>query len=160
MGLRPAKVHEKAPFVGKAILPADSLSAGPAACTATCFFDPAVGKHNRVLDYRRRLPHWIPDHSILLLTWRLAGSLPSSGPEVLSTHRTGRLGFAQQDERLAHSSSGPFWLRDPRVARMLEQALRHGETVRKLYVLYAWVIMPNHVHVVLEPRLALPRIMC
>jgi putative transposase len=113
-----------------------------------------------MLDYRRRLPHWIPDHSILFLTWRLAGSLPSSGPEVLSTHRTSRLGFAQQDERLARSSSGPFWLRDPRVARMLEQALRHGETVRKLYVLYAWVIMPNHVHVVLEPCLALPRIMC
>jgi hypothetical protein len=41
MGLRPAKAHEKASFVGQAILPADSLSAGPAACTATCFFDPA-----------------------------------------------------------------------------------------------------------------------
>jgi hypothetical protein len=31
MGLRPAKPHEKARLVGQAILPADSLSAGPAA---------------------------------------------------------------------------------------------------------------------------------
>jgi hypothetical protein len=31
MGLRPAKPHEKARFVGQAILPADSLS-------AACFF--------------------------------------------------------------------------------------------------------------------------
>ena len=42
MGLRPAKAHEKASFVGQAILPADPLSAGPAACTAVCFFDPAI----------------------------------------------------------------------------------------------------------------------
>ena len=27
--------------MGQAILPADSLSAGPAACKAACFFDPA-----------------------------------------------------------------------------------------------------------------------
>ena len=42
---------------------------------------------------------------------------------------------------------------------MVEQALRFGETVRRLYVLHAWVIMPNHVHVVLEPHLELPQIM-
>jgi len=41
MGLRPAKPHEIAPFVGQAIVPADSLSAGPAASRAACFFDPA-----------------------------------------------------------------------------------------------------------------------
>jgi hypothetical protein len=41
MGLRPAKVREKASFVWKEVVPADSLSAGPAACTAACFFDPA-----------------------------------------------------------------------------------------------------------------------
>jgi hypothetical protein len=40
MGLRPAKPHEKARLVGQAILPADSLSASPAACKAACFFDP------------------------------------------------------------------------------------------------------------------------
>ena len=67
--------------------------------------------------------------------------------------------FVQQDERLARSSSGPFWLRDPRVASMLQRALLYGETTRELYFLHAWVIMPNHVHVVLAPRLALPPIM-
>ena len=56
-------------------------------------------------------------------------------------------------------TAGPFWLRDPRVASMLEQALRYGETTRKLYLLHAWVSMPNHVHVILEPGLALPPIM-
>ena len=112
-----------------------------------------------MLDYRRRLPHWIPDHSILFITWRLAGSRPSSSPCVLTTPSTARLRFARQDERLARGSSGPSWLRDPRVATILEQTLLYGEVVRKLYALHAWVIMPNHVHVVLEPRLALPEIM-
>jgi hypothetical protein len=40
MGLRPAQVHEEPWFVGQAILPADSLSADPAACKAACFFEP------------------------------------------------------------------------------------------------------------------------
>jgi REP element-mobilizing transposase RayT len=120
---------------------------------------PAWRELDRMLFYRRRLPHWIPDHSILFVTWRLAGSLPPPRAELPAAHNAARIPFAQQDERLAHSSSGPFWLRDSPVAAMLEQALRYGETVRKLYILHAWVIMPNHVHVVLEPRLALPEIM-
>jgi hypothetical protein len=37
-------------FVGKAILPADSLSGGPAACTAARFFDPAVREPPGVAD--------------------------------------------------------------------------------------------------------------
>ena len=114
---------------------------------------------SRVLDYRRRLPHWIPDHSILFVTWRLAGSLPVPQAELLTSGKAGRVPFAQQDERLARSSSGPFWLRDPQVASMVEQALLYGETARRLYVLHAWVIMPNHVHVVLEPHFELPQIM-
>jgi REP element-mobilizing transposase RayT len=42
---------------------------------------------------------------------------------------------------------------------MLAAALQYGERVRQLYHLHAWVIMPNHVHVVLEPRVAMPSIM-
>ncbi|MBZ5626589.1 MAG: transposase [Acidobacteriia bacterium] len=38
-------------------------------------------------------------------------------------------------------------------------ALLYGETVRKFYRLSAWVIMPNHVHVILQPHVALPTIM-
>ena len=109
--------------------------------------------------YRRRLPHWIPDASILFITWRLAGSMPAPRADLLTPAPGARVPFVQQDERLARSSAGPFWLRDPRVASMLEQALRYGATTRDLYLLHAWVIMPNHVHVILEPRLALPPIL-
>jgi putative transposase len=42
---------------------------------------------------------------------------------------------------------------------MAEDALQYGETARGFYSLYAWVIMPHHVHVVFEPKDALPGIM-
>ena len=116
-------------------------------------------KVHRMSYYRRRLPHWIPDHSVLFVTWRLAGCLPAPPPELLTSRGTARASSVEQDERLAHSSSGPFWLRDPKVAAILEEALRYGETVRQLYLLHAWVIMPNHVHVIMEPHLALSQIM-
>jgi len=67
--------------------------------------------------------------------------------------------FLQHDAHLDHFDFGPVWLRDPRIANMLMNALQYGETVRQLYRLHAWVIMPNHVHVVLEPRTAMPAIM-
>jgi REP element-mobilizing transposase RayT len=67
--------------------------------------------------------------------------------------------FLQHDERLDQSPYGPVWLQDTRVARMLAAALKYGEADRQFYKLHAWVIMPNHVHVVLEPRVAMPGIM-
>jgi REP element-mobilizing transposase RayT len=67
--------------------------------------------------------------------------------------------FLQHDDHLDRSPYGPVWLQDPRVASMLRNALQYGETARQFYKLYAWVIMPNHVHVVLEPRVPMPGIM-
>ena len=90
---------------------------------------------------RRHLPHWIPDEATILVTWRLAGSIP------------------HDDERLDCLGSGPVWLQDPRVARVVESALLYGEAVRQFYHLYAWAIMPNHVHVVFQPGVAMAAIM-
>jgi REP element-mobilizing transposase RayT len=40
---------------------------------------------------------------------------------------------------------GACVLRDPRIARLVEEALQHFDGVR--YHLVEWVVMPNHVHV-------------
>ena len=112
-----------------------------------------------MLFYRRRLPHWIPDQAIVFVTWRLAGSLPPPSPDVRRTENTDPTGFLQRDARLDRLASGPVWLQDPRIADVVSNALRYGETVRQLYTLMAWVIMPNHLHVILEPRIALPNIL-
>ena len=46
---------------------------------------------------------------------------------------------------------------DTRVARQVVEAIRTGES-RKLYELSAWVVMPNHVHLLVLPQVALPQI--
>jgi putative transposase len=112
-----------------------------------------------MLLYRRHLPHWFPDRSIVFVTWRLAGSAPPVTPEILTAENTGRIPFHVRDERLDRCSSGPFWLRDERIARVVQDALQHGDTVRHSYDLHAWAIMPNHVHAVLDSHIPMPAIM-
>ena len=88
---------------------------------------------------RRHLPHWIPDGAIVFVTWRLAGSWNKTDgenrPSVLRQH-----------------------LLDPRIARMAADSIRNGET-KGLYALFAWVIMPDHVHMIIQPRAELSPIM-
>ena len=47
-------------------------------------------------------------------------------------------------------------LSDPRIAKVVEDTLHYGENERKWYSLYAYVIMPNHVHAVVRPLLEKP----
>jgi len=96
---------------------------------------------------------------VIFVTWRLAGSSAPSRPEILTAENTGRTPFIRRNKFAECSPTGPLWLRDPRIASKVEEALQYGEAVRGFYSLYAWVIMPNHVHVVFEPKAALPAIM-
>ena len=105
-------------------------------------------------NYRRRLPHWYPEGAYLFVTWRLHGSHPAPPPEVI--HATPGQTFVRNDRALAQAK-GPVWLSDPRVASTVEQAIREGES-RDLYELHAWVVMPNHIHLLILPRVPLPRI--
>ena len=56
------------------------------------------------------------------------------------------------DRQLDCARDGPQWLEDPNIAASFVEALLYGERVRRSYDLFAWVVMPNHVHVVLKPH--------
>ncbi len=111
--------------------------------------------------YRRKLPHWHPDTTeatFLFVTWRLAGSIPRTRlprPSIATPHSPGRA-FLALNREADKVAVGPVWLQDARVARVVADALLHGESARQFYQLRAWVIMPNHVHVVLRPETSLP----
>ena len=95
----------------------------------------------------------------MFVTWRLAGTLPRPAPELeIRDQRPGRA-FLLQDRQLDRAPSGPRWLQDPRIAGLVVDALLYGETVRRAYDLFAWVVMPNHVHLVLKPNRRLSEIM-
>lgn len=109
--------------------------------------------------YRRNLPHWHPEGRILFVTWRLVGSLPAPLMKNIAANRPDGRIFRSFDAVLDGAEFGPLWLKDGRVAACVVHSLRHGETALHEYKLHAYVVMPNHVHVLLEPQTELRRIM-
>jgi REP element-mobilizing transposase RayT len=67
------------------------------------------------------------------------------------------LAFATLD-RLLDDGSGPLYLGDPLLADMVVEAVLYNARVLGHYQLHAFVVMPNHVHVLLSPRVALPKL--
>jgi putative transposase len=109
-----------------------------------------------MLEYRRRLPHFHPDDAYLFLTWRLWGSLPSkpaSGPYATPGHA-----FVAADRSLHRDRSGPLWLKEAPIARLVVETIVAGEQERGFYELPAWVVMPNHVHLLILPKVAVAEI--
>jgi type I restriction enzyme R subunit/putative DNA methylase len=56
------------------------------------------------------------------------------------------------DRRIDRALDGPRWLENPRIARIVVETMQAGEQEREFYRLRAWVVMPNHVHVLWGPR--------
>jgi putative transposase len=109
-----------------------------------------------VVFYRRRLPHLSEIGQPIFLTWRLYGSLPlhRSFPNQLSSGQQ----FAALDRLLEETRLGPFYLRQPTLADMVVEAIHHNAHVLSHYVLHAFVVMPNHLHLLLTPAVALPKL--
>jgi len=93
---------------------------------------------------RGHLPHFDSQDVVQFVTFRLADSLPKEAAL--------RLRDAAQPESLRDEfldrGWGACWLRDDRIAEIVEQAFLLLDAER--YWLHAWTIMPNHVHVLLS----------
>ena len=61
------------------------------------------------------------------------------------------------DRLLAEAASGPLYLRRPDVASMIVEAIRYRDPTQ--YSLHSFVVMPNHVHILITPRAALSPLM-
>ncbi len=108
--------------------------------------------------YARNMPHWQPEGRTIFLTWRLCGSLPAEFAHDLRKlkEQPGRQ-FSAADVKLDAAATGPRWLGEPEIAGYAEAAIRRGAELGQ-YVLHAYVVMPNHVHILLDPVAPLPRI--
>ena len=105
--------------------------------------------------YERHLPHWQPEGASLFVTWRLYGSLPNTS---IRESQPATSVFEAGDRELDLATTGPLWLKDERVAQCVADALRYGERQLGLYELQTWVLMANHVHILIYPKANLPRI--
>jgi putative transposase len=110
--------------------------------------------------YERHLPHWHPPGKTVFVTWRLHGSLPNSflTSAKQQAHSSAGRRFLALDRELDKALVGPLWLKDERIAAKVVARLRRGEDQGE-YVLHAFVVLANHVHVLLEPKANLAWIM-
>jgi REP element-mobilizing transposase RayT len=87
----------------------------------------------------------------VFLTWRLEGALPVRSEYPPPAHPlTEGQRFIAIDQRMDLALSGPVWLERPAVAACVAETLKLAEQQWKFYELIAWVIMPNHVHVLAD----------
>jgi len=94
---------------------------------------------------RGYLPHFDGGEMVQMITYRLADSLPRD--VVKNELRNARTPEQRQRyEALLDAGHGNCMLQWPEAASLVVDAWRHFDGVR--YRLHAWVVMPNHVHVV------------
>jgi putative transposase len=110
--------------------------------------------------YERNLPHWHPEGKAIFVTWRLYGSPPKAFLLRLKEQKQRDPGrrFRDADMELDRAASGPRWLSDSRIAEATVQELHARESHFNRYLLHAFAVMPNHVHVLLTPKSDLARI--
>jgi REP element-mobilizing transposase RayT len=101
---------------------------------------------------QRRLPHLYPANCWLFLTWHLHGSLPSSRFPPAHKVSDGEA-FAWVDRYLDGAHAGPVHLRREDISTLVIESLLRGQNLGQ-YQLGPFVIMANHVHVLLLPSIA------
>jgi putative transposase len=110
-----------------------------------------------VPDTHRRLPHLESDFEWLFATWCLYGSLPKALYPPADSPNAGQA-FTWMDKHLDTKADGPLHLRRPEIANAVIQTLHQGQALN-YFDLAAWVIMPNHVHILINPHRPLPKIL-
>ena len=124
--------------------------------------------------YKRSLPHWQQAGATYFVTFWLVDSLPKEvfdrwREEMnLALRKAAKAADASESEkrdaaekiaeeyrekldRHLDESIGECWLRDPDVSAIVADALHHFDGGR--YLLGSYVIMPNHVHVLVRPAM-------
>jgi REP element-mobilizing transposase RayT len=126
------------------------------------FFDP----HSEYQSARRKLPHWNQEGVTYFVTFHLGDSLPVEKLAALKEEKKRWLDvnrpplsatqskeyhqrFSARIQRWLDSGYGSCVLARPEIRILLEKALRFFDGDR--YVLDEHVVMPNHVHALVQP---------
>ena len=135
------------------------------ACTTLDTFIP-FDYENPLHTTERNLPHWQQDGTTYFITFRLADSIPlnivariKSEREVWLKQHTepytenewqkyNKL-FSEKIHQLLDAGTGSCILVNKEISDIVKNALLYFESER--YKLGEWVIMPNHLHVLLTP---------
>jgi len=110
-------------------------------------------KDPRYWHSRGYLPHFDQDGFTQFVTFRLADSVPQLVLDrwhiELKSGEISDAGVRRRIEYYLDQNYGESWLRVPEIANILQETLLKWDGER--YRLIAWVIMPNHGHILLSP---------
>ncbi len=115
------------------------------------------------------LPHWTCDRAVYHVSFRLADSVPQSKRDEWLRERDSiienaaslrrdltaeeekkiRFLYSERIEKYLDAGHGDCVLARSEIAELVANALKHFDGER--YLLHAWCVMPNHVHVIVEP---------
>ena len=106
----------------------------------------------------RHLPHWQPEGLPLFLTWSLHGAIPRNRFPP-AKHTAAGKAFVFMDHFLDCAKEGPRWMAQPEIAKLIEDSIRFCCESQHYYDLHNYVVMPNHVHMLVTPQVSAPRFM-
>jgi carbamoylphosphate synthase large subunit/REP element-mobilizing transposase RayT len=144
-------------------LTADTISAGR---TGHRPMFRGFDEHAEIHQTHRNLPHWEQEGATYFVTFRLADAVPAQlaaqwGEELATwrqfhpepwdapTTQEYRRRFLQPREDWLDQGHGSCLLRKSEASEVVASALRHFNGTR--YYLDAFVVMPNHVHALVQP---------
>jgi len=120
--------------------------------------------------YRRNLPHYQPKDGVFFITYRLAFSLPKTILNKLAEQKKefdeklerldsskkakqrliyNKILFDITDDFLGKYKKGPHWLKNNEIAQLIIDSLFFNH--KKKYHLLCYMVMSNHVHIVIKP---------
>jgi REP element-mobilizing transposase RayT len=102
---------------------------------------------------RRRLPHFHPEGKAQFITWRLYGSLPHKLYPPPDKQNAGQA-LAWMDRYLDSARCGPLHLKQDAIAQLVVGSIRYSAEQLQYYDLEAFVVMANHVHLLVLPRVS------
>ena len=104
---------------------------------------------------RGRLPHWESDGATYFVTFRLHDTVPESLRREVEERKKlpiklpgDKRASVKEMEAYLDRSTGACHLKNPAVADVVASTIQNFEGIH--YRLLAWVIMPNHVHLVIK----------
>jgi REP element-mobilizing transposase RayT len=104
---------------------------------------------------RGYLPHFDGGETTQFITYRLADSLPQNvlkkWQNELGNNQINDAEFRKNIEVYLDKGYGECYLNQQDIAEMIEENLLRFD--KHKYKLYAWVIMPNHIHLLLTPKI-------
>ncbi len=103
---------------------------------------------------RKYLPHLDTPEQIQSITFRLNDALPRQVVEHLKKDgENGLITDLEKRTRIENyldAGHGHCWLKQPSIANLVENAFFHFD--KQHYLLLAWCIMPNHIHVLIKTK--------